>query len=202
MKKCKSLNKVINGLEVKGTEKRGTHTYYKCVCIYCGSTIERRSDMVKNGLAKCNCQYKTEKHGMSRTPIYRAWVAMKRRCQNVNDVEYKNYGGRGITVCKEWENNFCEFYKWAISNGYKDYLTIDRIDNNKGYSPANCRWVDMKTQCNNRRNNRLITYNGKTRTMAQWAVELDINYRTLKSRINKSNWSIEKAFNEPIRKRG
>lgn len=202
MKKCKSINKVINGLEVTGTEKRGTHTYYKCVCIYCGTVIERRSDIVKNGLAKCDCQYKSERHGQTRTPLYRAWSAMRNRCQNASNEEYKNYGERGIKVCKEWGNSFCEFYKWSMLNGYKDGLTIDRIDNNKGYSPDNCRWVDMKTQCNNRRSNRMITYNGKTQTMSQWADELGINYRTLKSRINQMKWSIDKAFNEPIRKKG
>ena len=128
---------------------------------------------------------------------------MKTRCYNSNEGIYKNYGGRGITVCEEWLNNerigkstkwWIAFKKWALSNGYSDNLTIDRIDVNKGYSPDNCRWVSMKEQNNNRRSNHFITYKGKTQTLAQWCEELNLEYSVVAARLCKLNWSIEQTF--------
>ena len=199
MKKCKSVGSVVNGLIVIGTEKRGTHTYYKVRCVHCGKEAEKRGETVMNGQAKCECQYTTEHHGQSRTPLYRAWEAMKRRCADENHESYKDYGGRGITVCEEWENSFTAFFNWSMENGYKDGLTIDRKNNEQGYSPDNCRWTTAKVQCNNRRSNRVIEYNGKSQTLAEWAEELGINYSTLKSRMNQMKWSVEKAFETPVR---
>lgn len=131
------------------------------------------------------------------------YVNLKQRCYNSKSTFYKNYGGRGITVCDEWLNSerydgrstkgWVAFKTWAISNGYSDSLTIDRIDNSKGYSPENCRWVSMRTQQNNRRNNHLITYGEKTQSLADWCRELNLNYDTTKCRL-KRNWSIDKAF--------
>lgn len=142
---------------------------------------------------------------MAKTRLCNIYSNMKDRCYNPKSKCYKNYGGRVITLCKEWmirEKNgkgnisigYENFRKWALQNGYSDNLTIDRIDVNKGYSPDNCRWVTMKEQQNNRRNNRLITYNGKTQTMKQWAEELGISYEILESRLNKRHWTVEKAF--------
>lgn len=199
MKECKYVGKVLNGFSVIGTEKRGTHTYYKVKCVYCGKESLKRGETVVDGQAKCECQYKTEHHGQTGTPLYRAWSALVCRCVSERNENFENYGGRGITVCEEWRNSFKSFADWSMENGFKEGLSIDRIDNNKGYSPDNCRWVTMKVQGNNRRSNRLITYKGKTQTMAQWADELGMNYRTLKSRINQMKWSIEEAFETPVR---
>ena len=133
---------------------------------------------------------------------------MKHRCYNAKCKGYKNYGGREILVCSEWldservniggHNNpskgFLAFKQWALANGYKDNLSLDRIDNNKGYSPENCRWVTAKTQNNNRRNNISITYRGVTKTLHQWSEELHISYTKLFQRLNKLHWSVERAF--------
>jgi hypothetical protein len=131
---------------------------------------------------------------------------MKTRCYNQKDPRYKNYGVRGITICEEWlcservkglkgglTKGWSAFKTWAEENGYSDELTIDRIDNNKGYSPENCRWVTMKAQTNNRRNNKYIFYKGRTQTLAQWCEELQLNRNTVVSRL-RANWSTEKAF--------
>lgn len=131
---------------------------------------------------------------MCRKKLYNVWYTMNSRCYRKNCIAYKNYGARGITICREWKSNFDNFYNWAINNGYSENLSIDRIDNNKGYSPENCRWVDRKVQANNQRSNCLITYNGKTQTMKQWADELGINYSRLRSRLNTYNLSVDKAF--------
>lgn len=114
------------------------------------------------------------KHGLWNTRIYRIWQRMKTRCYNKNFQHFKDYGGRGIKVCDEWLNDFMAFYKWAVDNGYNDNLTIDRIDVNGNYEPNNCRWLTNDEQQNNKRNNILLTYNGKTQTITQWANELGI----------------------------
>ena len=145
-----------------------------------------------------------------RSRLLRIYINMKSRCLYPTAPNYKYYGGRGVSVCKEWADaeriksiighpskGWLAFKEWAMSNGYADNLTLDRIDCNKGYSPMNCRWVDMKTQINNRRVNRLLTYEGKTKTVAQWADELGINNRTILSRLRRG-WSVEKALSKGV----
>ena len=121
-------------------------------------------------------------HGKYKSRIYHTYKHMKQRCYNKNCKDYKNYGRRGIKICDEWLNKFMAFYNWAYDNGYADTLTIDRIDVNGNYEPSNCRWATQKQQSNNKRNNVLLTYNGKTQNMAQWAEELDINGGTVRMR--------------------
>ena len=120
-----------------------------------------------------------------RDSIYRRYNHMRRRCYNEKDQNYKNYGGRGIKICDEWLNDFETFYKWALENGYKKELTIDRIDVNGNYEPSNCRWITMKEQQRNRRTNVRITFNGVTKTQVEWAEELGITGSTIRDRINK-----------------
>lgn len=126
--------------------------------------------------------------------------SMLQRCYYKKHHAYNLYGGRGITVCDEWKNNFKAFKKWALANGYQDSLTLDRIDNNKGYSPENCRWATQKQQCNNRTNNHLVTYRGKTKTLAEWCDELGLYYRTIANRVINKKWSAEKAFETKIKR--
>ena len=135
-----------------------------------------------------------EKHNYSGSRLYRIWTNMKSRCYNVNFPKYKVYGGKGIKVCNEWLNSFISFKKWALTNGYKDSLTLDRINIQGDYAPENCRWATMKQQENNRTNNHLITYKGVTKTMKQWSEELGIPYNCLQMRLNTYGYSIEEAF--------
>ena len=101
--------------------------------------------------------------------IYKVWSGIKQRCFNPNSNRYKNYGGRGISICDEWKNSFETFCKWALENGYKEGLSIDRIDHEKNYEPSNCRWTDEITQQNNRTNNTLYEYEGETHTLTEWS---------------------------------
>ena len=122
---------------------------------------------------------------------------MRERCINKNHNHYKSYGGRGITVCDEWndiDNGFINFYNWAMNNGYEEGLTIERIDVNGNYEPSNCKWVTNTEQANNKRNTIYLKYNNKTQSLLDWCKELNLNYTLVRSRIKKYNWSIEKAF--------
>lgn len=129
--------------------------------------------------------------------LYFVYNSMKDRCKNKNTKNYKNYGGRGIRVCDEWNKSYETFLKWALINGYQEGLQLDRIDNNGNYSPENCRWVSCKQNLNNTRMNNLITYKNKTHTISEWADMFKINYMTLYRRI-KDGWSIERALKTPI----
>lgn len=132
------------------------------------------------------------KHGMWNTRIYHIWRGMKQRCEDKNAPAYRNYGAKGITVCREW-HDFINFYEWARSNGYQDDLTIDRINNSKGYSPENCRWADLKTQGRNQTTNRIIEYNGETHCLTEWAEITGISRRAIWGRLAKG-WTVQDAL--------
>lgn len=149
-----------------------------------------KSELTIRLFEKENNRYK---HGQYGSRLYETWQTMKKRCSNPNNRQYHLYGGRGIIVCDEWRNDFQAFYDWAMSHGYADDLTIDRIDVNGNYEPSNCRWATMKEQQNNRRNNHLITYNGETKTLKQWSEKIGIDWGVLYSRLKKG-WSIEKSL--------
>ena len=135
------------------------------------------------------------KHGQRHTKLYEVWLAMKQRCHNPKSKAYRLYGAEGKVVCEEWQE-FKPFYDWSIGNGYREGLTIERIDGTKGYSPANCKWATAKEQANNTRRNHYITYNNETCTMAEWANIKGLTYSTLKHRIERG-WEIEKALETP-----
>lgn len=118
------------------------------------------------------------------------------RCYNPKNGNYPYYGGRGIRVCDEWRNDYFAFQEWALCHGFKDKLTLDRIDNNDYYKPDNCRWATMEEQSNNRRTNVVIEWDGKKMTGMQWAKELGMRYPTFMSRIK--NMPLEKAMTEPV----
>ena len=136
------------------------------------------------------------KHGMRHTRIYNIWRSMRQRCSNPNCINYSSYGGRGITVCAEWES-FQAFYDWAMANGYAEDLTIDRKDADGNYEPSNCRWVTQKVQQNNRTNNRLIEVDGISHTIAEWGSIAGIRSATIWARLKKG-WSPKRAVTEPV----
>lgn len=139
-----------------------------------------------------------EKHGLWHHPIYRAYDAIISRCYNSNVPAYKNYGGRGISMCDEWRKDRNKFFSWAFENGYAQGLHIDRIDNNGNYSPENCRFVSRKINNNNKRANRFITYNEQTKTIAQWADIYGKPYDFIYDRVRRG-WNIERILSEPPR---
>lgn len=144
-------------------------------------------------------------HGLSRGPdgkrtrLYGIWVRMRQRCRDPRSSDYHLYGGRGITVCPEWDD-FAAFHAWALANGYRDDLTLDRIDNDGPYSPENCRWVPAAAQARNTRRNRLITFRGQTKTLAEWSRILGMEHSLLRYRLDR--WGdVDRAFTRPVRGR-
>lgn len=138
-------------------------------------------------------------HGESRTRLHKVWEAMLTRCEDPGHIHYDNYGGRGITVCEAW-HDYKVFSDWAKQNGYQDTLSIDRLDNDKGYEPSNCRWSTHKEQNNNRRTNHLLTWNGETKNLTEWSEITGIKLTTIKERLN-LGWSVEATLSTPIRRR-
>ena len=160
---------------------------YLCKCD-CGKEKIVNGVSLRNGTSQsCGCYNReliTNPNKIYNTKLWAIWDNMKQRCYNSNNKAYKNYGGRGIKVCDEWKGSSFSFYNWAINNGYKEGLTLDRIDNEKDYCPQNCRWVTMAVQQNNKRTNRFFTYKGITKTIMQWSKDKNICYGTLIQRIN------------------
>lgn len=178
----------------------GTRNYWKCKCDCGGERVVSGDHLNRGDTTDCGCDRRHtshwHKHLMWNTRIYRIWSLMKRRCINPTPQERSAYADRGITVCDEWLDSK-PFIEWALSHGYSDDLTLDRIDNNKGYYPENCRWVSRAEQSINKRNNHIITYKGESKTITQWARENGLTYCQLWKRI-KLGWPFEKAISEPI----
>lgn len=159
--------------------------------------------MPENGRIKsCGCLNKEltamrnrerTKHGGCHTRLYSIFRSMHQRCYRPRHMYYANYGGRGIGICDEWRGNFSAFREWAMSNGYDDAKSIDRIDNDRGYSPCNCRWADARTQCSNRRTCHMLTVDGQTHTIAEWSRLTRISKTTIRERL-KRGWSAARAL--------
>jgi len=139
-------------------------------------------------------------HGKSYTRLFNIWIGMRQRCRDTALPEYPRYGGRGIKVCSEWDENFETFEKWAYENGYDDSLTIDRIDVNGNYEPSNCRWITMFEQQSNKRSNILLTYKGETRTAKEWSRITNISYSALIQRVHRG-WDVERVLTTPWKQR-
>ncbi|OQA48413.1 MAG: hypothetical protein BWY46_01420 [Firmicutes bacterium ADurb.Bin300] len=137
------------------------------------------------------------KHGQSYTKLYSVWHHIKGRCYGNDSQHKKYYSLRGITMCEEWKNDFVKFQKWALSNGYKEGLTIDRIDVNGNYSPNNCRWATPREQSNNKRNTLFITYNGVTHSVSEWSEIMGLPYHVVFKRHRKG-WSAKRTLTTPL----
>lgn len=153
---------------------------WKCKCSCGNEVVVRTADLTTNHSTSCGClrQEVHSTHKLSKTLPYDTWTSMLRRCTNPNDKDYANYGARGITVCDEWLS-YPNFYKWMCEHGYTKGLTIDRIDNDKGYSPENCRVVTMREQQQNRRNSIIVTLDGNTLPLIEVGRKFNIHYQTL-----------------------
>lgn len=185
---------------ISQAESKNQRRYWNCLC-ECGNNTIVTTSKLKNGHTKsCGCIAseiiikRNTTHGLRKTRIYNIWYDIKRRCYNKKNKSYSNYGGRGISVCDEWLNDFMNFYNWAMENGYTDDLTIDRIDVNGNYEPSNCCWVTKAQQSLNRRSNVLFTYNGETMCISEWCKKLNLNPKKIRSRINNCGWSIEESL--------
>lgn len=137
------------------------------------------------------------KHGLKKHPLYVIWKGIRARCYRISASNYKYYGGRGIVMCEEWKNNFLPFYHWCMDNGWQKGLKIDREINDEGYSPTNCRIVTHQTNMRNTRVTKMIVRNGLNLSLIEWSEMYNINYRTVKTRINQLGWDIEKALTTP-----
>lgn len=186
---------------IERAENQGKRVMWKCKCD-CGSVITTRMDnLTRGGSQSCGCYNKERthqthtKHGESNTRLYSIHKKIKSRCYDSNNNRYSDYGGRGIEVCEEWQK-FEPFRDWALANGYRDDLTIDRIDVDGNYEPSNCRWATNQRQQNNRRDNHYITYNGETHTIAEWAHLIGIKENTLVYRFI-HGWDVERALTTP-----
>lgn len=197
-------------IEVAGRDDKSRCVLWKCQCECGNQTLVRSNSLLMGNTKSCGClqrsiasdeSTKRTKHGLTRrgkrtSGVYKSWAHMKQRCLNKENSSYLDYGGRGITICDAWMN-FENFYKWAMKNGYKEGLTIERIDVNGNHEPSNCKWIPKSEQPSNRRSNHYITLNSEQKTLSEWARVHNINPRTVFSRLY-SGWPIERLF-EPSR---
>lgn len=180
-------------LEFAGIDKHGDGNW-KCTCD-CGTEKVVVGFSMKSGnTLSCGCLLSetvaqrgrdSAKHGMCYSRLYHTWAGMRQRCDGTSAGTKVRYHDRGIRVCDDWNGSFIPFMDWALSNGYQDDLTIDRINNDGNYEPDNCRWASRLIQANNTSSNRMVTFDGKTMTMAESAREQGITYATLQCRERK-----------------
>lgn len=196
----------VIGVDEEESE-RAAKLLWECVCD-CGNRTTAESHQLTSGKKKsCGCLKREAaippaivKHGMSDTRLYQCWKDMKGRCLRPSSSRFHTHGGRGISLCPEW-HNFEPFCEWALAHGYRDDLTIDRIDNDGGYCPENCRWTTLVVQGNNRRTNVFVEYNGERLTVADLSRRTGVKLNTLRSRLRKGA-SVEAAINKNNYKKG
>lgn len=191
--------------------KSGTRiTMWNCICD-CGKEKDVTANALRKGVTRsCGCYSNEVKskllserntvnaklYGVSHERLFPVWSAIRRRCYSTNDDFYSIYGGRGIVMCEEWKNNYPAFRNWALSSGWKEGLSIDRIDNNGPYCPENCRWATAKEQANNRRSNRRFSAFGETLNIQQWSERLGIPYNRLRYRLVQRGMSVQGAMED------
>ena len=183
----------LTAIECVG-KNRANYAMWRCRCD-CGKETTVASNSLRSGNTRsCGCLSvdlstsrivsRNTTHGKTHTVLFRRWTGMHTRCENERAVNYKDYGGRGISVCNEWAA-FIPFYEWAMANGYEPRLTLDRIDPNGDYCPDNCRWIPASEQAKNRRSTRYITFGGERMCLADWARKYHVDPTTLQGRSDK-----------------
>lgn len=182
-------------------------TRWLCRC-KCGNEKVILGKALRSGATvSCGCYHKEvvskgqTTHGGSKSRLFTIWQNVKRRCYNQNYKFYSYYGGRGISMCDEWRNDFVAFRDWANANGYDDSLTLDRIDTNGNYEPSNCRWATRKQQMNNNRRNHVYEIDGVSKTIAQWCEEYSVPHERVRRRVVNEGWDILSALTTPPLKR-
>ncbi|WP_179022022.1 hypothetical protein [Winogradskyella forsetii] len=178
---------------------------WKCECD-CGTIKTIRGGVLKNGHTQsCGCLQK-ERTSVAKTThglindnykLYKVWIGIKQRCNNPNSKSYTDYGGRGIKICNEWENSFEVFHKWAIEEGYKIGLTIERVLVDGNYEPSNCKWIHKKWQSKNRTSSVLITHEGETKSASEWSELTRIPSKVITQRIRRG-WNSKKTLTTKI----
>lgn len=202
------IGKLIFLSDVEDTRPR--KAMFKCPL--CGTdfiTEIARAKLLK--VVSCGCFRKQNstnmytKHGHAKcgkmSPEYVSWQRVIQRCSNPNYENYNNYGGRGVKVCERWKKSFANFLS-DMGNKPFPRAHIDRIDNSGNYEPKNCRWVSCKENARNKRNNLVIEWKGKAKTLSQWSELLNINKNTLRDRLNSKNWTVEEALTIPAMRKG
>jgi hypothetical protein len=174
-------------LSYAGKHKQGGATWL-CRCELCGSEVVLRAQRISEGQSTCSIRCgvtesnaKRTKHGMWKSPEYNVWYGVKERCLNPNCAHWHRYGGRGITMCAEWRDDFQSFFD-HIGPRPSTRHSLDRVDNDKGYEPGNVRWATKKEQARNRSDNVLYTYNGETKTLVEWAEHFGLKNSQLRTR--------------------
>lgn len=191
-----------------GKDKHG-HYLWECRCD-CGNVVIAAQARLRSGRKRsCGCLHKDAaqkraKPYSHRERLYVLWMGMRQRCSNPNNSSYAWYGGKGVTVCDEWENNYLSFKKWALETGYDESLprgmqTIERKNVGKGYSPDNCEWKTIQQQQRNKGNTKLFEYNGESHTVVEWSEILGLKHGTLHSRVLGRGWGIKEAIETPAR---
>ncbi len=212
------IGKNVGRLTIKSHSHTDKERYWCCEC-ECGKqsvhSTRRLNEAMKLGSnIGCECfrlatlkkaivaaTKANTRHGLCHSKLHYMYDNMVKRCYTPSANRYDRYGGRGITVCDEWKNNRSSFYEWALSNKWREGLSLDRIDIDGHYCPDNCRFIPLAQQANNTSRNRFLEWQGKRQTVAEWARELNINAGALQHRVDRG-WSLERIFTQPYRGRG
>jgi hypothetical protein len=193
---------VFTRLMAVSFSSRNGRGFWLCKC-RCGNESQVPANRLLSGhVRSCGCLKRERmakgtnfRHGLSYTRTHAIWAAMKSRCTNKNQKCYPRYGGRGVSVCERWQS-FDMFY--ADMGTVPEGHSLDRIDTNGNYEPGNCRWATKYTQANNTRTNRFLSFNGETRTIAEWERHLGLPANCIGNRIRKHKWTVERALTTPL----